>query len=199
VAWLVSKDGTPMRIKAIALTNTPNTPVRPILNSADYNPAENNLPAGDGAKQQPQKPKTNMNEILKALGLEETADTAAVLAKIKELTDSAAAARTEKEAAEAKLVANSANAFADKHAGKVKDRATLVELYTTSPDMAEKFVAGIKVAPVVNSAAAAAHIAAKGPVTGSGGDVSHKQAMAALPVGKRKEYYAAHKAEIDAE
>jgi len=72
-AWTVDSAGRPVRLVSVALTNRPNIPSKPILNSAAGGSGEHN------------NKETRMDKIIEALGLAADADEAAVLAAIQAL------------------------------------------------------------------------------------------------------------------
>ena len=143
-AWTVDGDGRPDRLVSCALTNRPNIPSKPILNSA----------AG-GSGEPTRKPQ--MEELKKALGLAPDAADADVLAAVRALQAENASLK------EAKLNSE-AEAFAEEHKDKC-DPEVLKNSYRKDPELARTLVTNMRPAAkapetpkrvVCNSAAASA-------------------------------------------
>lgn len=136
----------PIALTSVALTNRNNLPVRCVLNRVDYLAQTKPTVEDKGIHK--------MIEIAKALGLDENADEAAVLAAIQALVKKAADA-------EAEVLNAEADKFVDENKDKVCNAADLKAAFLAAPEMAKKFVANVKVqAPaqtkrVTNSAEAA--------------------------------------------
>ena len=112
--WSLDKDGTPLALCSVGLTNRPNLPVKPVVNS------------GDAGGRDPDDPNENKEtttmdpkKIAAALGLPETATEEEILAAVqamkqKEADAAEAAAEAEKFACDAvkcgKIAANSKDA-----------------------------------------------------------------------------------------
>ena len=127
--WTLDADGRPAHLRSVALTNTPNIPVRPILNKA----------APGTATVEEQKENPNMDKIKEILGLApETSEeevlnaVTALVAKNKEAEQAAA----EKEADD----------FAEANAAKC-NKQVLREQYLANKEVAKALVAGIPDAP----------------------------------------------------
>jgi phage I-like protein len=178
VEWELDAAGRPCRLLAVALTNRPNLPVQAILNSDSE------------TKTKTPKTKPPMEAILAALGLAADAGEAAALAAIKALQDAA-------DAANAAALETAANAFVAANSALIlpAKRDEVKAAYKLCPEAVKNAFAHLAPPPpprVVNS------FAAKTPAQPSGSGVAnHREAMAALPPGERKAYYAAHKNEID--
>ena len=192
--WMVGSDGRPFQLKTVGFTNTPALPVRPVSNSA-----------GGGSAEPTSKPKQKpkMEKLKTLLGLAADADDAAVEAAVQALVD-------KNKAAEDAAAENSAKAAAAANAGRIQNSEAFVAAYKQSPAAAQALLDTLKpqaappqAAPpqaaqrVVNSAAAGAPAAAKAPGKMTKADA--RAAMASQPVGKREEFYNAHKDEIDGE
>lgn len=124
-AWTVDADGRPDRLVSCALTNRPNIPAKPILNSAAGGSGEH--PKGNPA----------MEELKKALGLAPDAADADALAAVQALQAEIASLK------EAQLNAE-AETFADEHKDKVQDKAVLANAYRKDPELAKKLVLNMK-------------------------------------------------------
>lgn len=123
-AWTVDAAGRPDRLVSCALTNRPNIPSKPILNSA----------AG-GSGEPTRKPQ--MEELKKALGLAPDAADADVLAAVQALQAENASLK------EAQLNSE-AEAFAEEQKDKVQDKAVLANAYKKDPELAKKLVLNMK-------------------------------------------------------
>lgn len=196
VDWLVGADGRPIQLRTVGMTNRQNIPVRPILNAIEANPA----PGPAAGATQPQGAKNNMNKIAAALGLPEDAAEDAVLAAIAELDAKAKAAEEAKLEGEAKAVAL-------ENAERIENSEAFVKAYKAGPGAVVAALAAMKkpapvAAPeaparrVTNSAAAPASLAAAARKFAS--PEAAKAALAAQPVGKRKEFFAAHASDFEA-
>ena len=193
VDWLVGADGRPIQLRTVGMTNRQNIPVRPILNAIEATPA----PGPAAGATQTQGAKNNMNKIAAALGLPEDAAEDAVLAAIAELAAKAKAAEEAKLEGEAKAVAL-------ENAERIENSEAFVQAYKAGPGAVVAALAALKkpaaiVAParrVTNSADAPASLAAASRKFAS--PEAAKAALAAQPVGKRKEFFAAHASDFEA-
>ena len=183
VAWLVNKETRePMVIRSIALTNKPNIPVAPVLNRET-----------NGVINVEEKKGPTMDKLKEALGLSADATEEDILAAVQEaLKAKEEVAELKANAEKAKLEAE-AEEFAEKNKAKC-DKAVLKAQYIANKEVAQALVAGI---PEVK--APAQKILNKGPATPELklNKEDARSQMAALPAGKRAEFYQNHKAEID--
>ena len=195
VSWYLDPDGRPRELDAVALTNRPNLPVRPVVNregagetqSADIGETQ----AADGGATQQRKPK--MEELKTLLGLAADATDDQVVAAAKALKERLDAIEAQSKDAEAER-------FAAENSAKC-DKATLKDAYLKSPEVAKALVANMK-AP---AAAAALPDFSKGrapaPVSnsaapGKGADpAAAYRHYAAMPEGPEKEAYLANNAQ----
>lgn len=140
VVWPLDADGRPALLKSVALTNTPNFDLRPILNKA---------PGGETKKGQNQ-----MKELAALYGLDpETATEADVLAAAKAAKEESDGLKSRVAELEKKSLTSEAEAVADKNPNKVCNKAEFVKLYVQNKDMALAFLATVKeAAPVTNKA-----------------------------------------------
>lgn len=183
VAWLVNKETRePIEIRSIALTNKPNIPVAPVLNRET-----------NGVINVEEKKGPTMDKLKEALGLSADATEEDILAAVQEaLKAKEEVAELKANAEKAKLEAE-AEEFAEKNKAKC-DKAVLKAQFIANKDVAVALVAGI---PEVK--APAQKILNKGPATPELklNKEDARSQMAALPAGKRAEFYQNHKAEID--
>ena len=186
--WFLGADSRPGRLNGAALTNTPNLPVKPIINST-------------GAKHdnsavitQKTEGSIKMEKIKTMLGLPPEADEAAVEAAVQALLDQA------KAASEAALEAE-AEGVAAANAARVKNSQEFKAAYKKAPDAVKAALAALKdpaqqLPPlrVVNAGEA------RPPAPVHGGyntpDEARK-ALAAQPVGNRAAFYNQHRELID--
>ena len=190
--WTLSEDGTPLALCSVALTNRPNLPVKPVVNSGGTGGRDpddpNNATKGN--------PEMDPKKIAAALGLPETATEEEVLAAIKAMQDREAQAAAE--AANAKAEEFAENAV---KAGKISanSKEAVKAAYLKSPEVAQE---------MLNSVAASAPAAqlpdfkaAKQPAALNaakpGADADPKavyNAYMAMPEGPEKEAYLANNA-----
>ena len=102
--WTLSPDGTPLSLCSVALTNRPNLPVRPVVNSGGAGGRD----PDDPINQQEGKPEMDPKKIAAALGLTETATEDEILAAIKAMRDAQAQAAEEAANAQAEKFADDA-------------------------------------------------------------------------------------------
>ena len=93
--WTLSEDGTPLALCSVALTNRPNLPVKPVVNSGDAGGRDPDDPNNTKGT-----PEMETAEIAAALGLPETASKEEIIAAAKAMK--ARAAQAAEEAADAK-------------------------------------------------------------------------------------------------
>ncbi|MGN0833048.1 MAG: phage protease [Kiritimatiellia bacterium] len=194
--WSLDKDGTPLALCSVGLTNRPNLPVKPVVNSGD---------AGGRGPDDPNENKetTTMDpkKIAAALGLPETATEEEILAAVQAMK------QKEAEAAEAKAEAEAETFAADAvECGKVeeKDKEAVKNAFRANPAVARQMlnaVAARKSAPVTlpNFAAARAPQGLNAARPGKDADpVAVYNAYVAMADGAEKEaYLAANAAKIE--
>ncbi len=113
--WHLDAAGRPLALKSVALTNTPNFDLRPVLNKA--------------AGGEPQKGQPNMKKLAALYGLPETATEDEVLAAAQAATDKLTALETRVAEMEKAALAKEGEAVADQNKAKVCNKAKFVELY----------------------------------------------------------------------
>ena len=115
--WTLAADGTPLALCSVGLTNTPNLPVKPVVNADDAGGRDPDDPKPDKEGH----PTMDIQMIAAALGLPETATEEEILAAVKAMkqkeadaAEAAAEAEAEKFACDAvkcgKIAANSKDA-----------------------------------------------------------------------------------------
>jgi len=193
--WTLSKDGTPLALCSVALTNRPNLPVKPVVN--------NNLPDSPENPGNPETtkkgdPEMDIKKLAAALGLPETATEEDVLAAIKAMQDREAQAAAE--AANAK-----ADEFADNavKAGKIaaNSKEAVKAAYLKDPEIAEAMLNSVA-APAKPAAQLPDFRTAKTPTAlnartpGKDADcVEVYNAYVAMPEGAEKDAYLAANAQ----
>ena len=193
--WTLSKDGTPLALCSVALTNRPNLPVKPVVNADGTGGRD-----PDDPTQTKGNPVMDPKKIAAALGLPETATEEEVLAAIKAMQDREAQAAAE--AANAK-----AEEFADNavKAGKIaaNSKEAVKAAYLKSPEVAQEMLNSVA------ASASAAHLpdfkAAKQPAAlnaakpGADADpLAVYNAYVAMADGAEKDaYLAANAAKIE--
>lgn len=171
-------DGSrPIELHSVALTNTPNIPVRCVLNKA---PVET-----------PKKEHPKMDKIKEALGLAPEATDEEVLAKVVELRDANAALNKEKEEAEAARKDAEAEAFAEEHKD-VCNKEALKAAYLANKDTTVAMVNGL-VKPA-KPEQVILNKSGKDPVIAN---KATRESLAALPPSQRAAFYKDHAKEID--
>ena len=131
--WTLAADGTPLALCSVGLTNTPNLPVKPVVNADDAGGRDPDDPKPDNEGH----PTMDIKMIAAALGLPETATEEEILAAVKAMK------QKEADAAEA-----AAEAEAEKFAcdavkcGKVAANATAAvkAAYRQSPEVAKQML-----------------------------------------------------------
>jgi phage I-like protein len=169
--WPLDSEGRPVLLKSVALTNTPNFDLRPVLNKA---------PGGETKKGQ-----TRMKELAALYGLPETATDAEVLAAAKAAKEESDGLKSRVAELEKNSLTAEANDVCDKNPNKVCNKADFVKLYVENKAMALAFLATVReAAPVCNKADA------KKPFGVFGGAVQNKLTQyEALPEGKEKRQF----------
>lgn len=121
----------PVVLTDAALTNAANLPLTPIQNR-------------EGGEEE----ETGMNELAKLLrerlGLDAAADEAALIAAVKTAMDEAAAQKTKLAALEQSAVNREADAWCEKHKGKLIDVAAARKLFVENREAAEALIALVK-------------------------------------------------------
>ena len=153
--WYTDKQGRPMKMTTVALTNKPNIPVAPILNKVKVegegeastvhlhlNPSPNKQ---KGSEMDSEKLKT-------ALGLPAEATEEQVLAAIKEGQDAKAKAAELQAKAEKAALEKEADEFAEANAKKC-NKDVLKAQYIANKDVAKALVAGTPDAPAAPQSA----------------------------------------------
>ena len=131
--WTLAKDGTPLALCSVGLTNTPNLPVKPVVNADDAGGRDPDDPKPDNEGH----PTMDIKMIAAALGLPETATEEEILAAVKAMKDKEAQAA--EEAADAKAEAFAENAV---KSGKIAANAkgAVKAAYRQSPEVAEQML-----------------------------------------------------------
>ena len=195
--WTLSKDGTPLALCSVALTNRPNLPVKPMVNAS----AEAGGRDPDDPNSRKDNPEMDIKKIAAALGLPETATEEEVLAAVKAMQDREAQAAAE--AANAKAEEFAENAV---KAGKISanSKEAVKAAYLKSPEVAQEMLNSVAApapaAPLPNFSAAKKPIALNAAQPGADADpVAVYNAYVAMPEGSEKEaYLAANAAKIEA-
>ena len=193
--WTLSRDGTPLALCSVGLTNRPNLPVKPVVNS------------GEAGGRDPEDPNENQEtktmdtkKIAAALGLPETATEEEILAAV--------AAMKQKEADAAEEAANAAaEKFADDavKCGKIaaNSKDAVKKAYRSNPEVAQQMLNSLAApaapkAPDFNAAKTPTALNAAKP--GSDAEpLAVYNAYVAMADGAEKEaYLAANAAKIEA-
>lgn len=191
-AWLLGEDGRPEKLVSVGFTNRPNLPVAPVANSRCVAHAIlNNGQSASVTGGQTSKDKPNMNELKQALGLEETADDAAVLEAVKALVAEIGQMRRAKAEAEMDAEAEEfANAL---NPADAEQKENIKNAYKVSPQAAKMLAKNIRAAApqqkVLNAAAATTP-----PLPRKSFDA--RAEMAALPPAERKQFFREHRADF---
>jgi len=134
--WPLDADGRPAALKSVALTNTPNFTLRPVLNKA----------APGGETQQTPKGH-NMKELAALYGLPETATEAEILAAAKAAKEKADALETRLAELEKAALETEAEKAAEENAAKIANKETFKELYVANKDFALRMLEAVKAPP----------------------------------------------------
>ena len=187
--WTLSKDGTPLALCSVALTNRPNLPVKPVVN-ADGTGGQD--PEDPNSKKD--NPEMDIKKLAAALGLPETATEEEVLAAIKAMQDAQAQAAAE--AANAKAEEFAENAV---KSGKIaaNSKEAVKAAYLKDHEIAEAMINSVA-APAKPAAQLPDFARAKQPqalnaaTPGKDADpVTVYNAYVAMPEGAEKEAYLA--------
>ena len=186
--WTLSKDGTPIALCSVALTNRPNLPVKPVVN-ADGTGGQD--PEDPNSRKD--NPEMDIKKIAAALGLPETATEEEVLAAVKAMQDREAQAAAE--AANAKAEEFAENAV---KAGKIaaNSKEAVKAAYLKSPEVAQEMLNSVAApapaAPLPNFNAAKTPQALNARTPGKDADpVEVYNAYMAMPEGADKDAYLA--------
>ena len=136
--WYTDKQGRPMKMTTVALTNKPNIPVAPILNKGPVQGVKN-VEGKKGSEM-------DIEKLKQALGLPAEATEEQVLAAIKEGQDAKAKAAELQAKAEKAALEKEADEFAEANAKKC-NKDVLKAQYIANKDVAKALVAGIPDAP----------------------------------------------------
>lgn len=193
-AWILGADGRPERLMSVALTNRPNLPVSPVINSAARRAtttiAINISASGQPGGKQNNQPTidTTMDQIKTLLGLDAAADDAAVLAAVQSLLDTIEEMKKEKQEAE---IAAEAEALANESGCTPEEKQAIINAYKLSPDATKLLVANMRRArkTVINSAAARTPDLPRM-------HVDARAEMASLPPSERKAFFRQHRADF---
>ena len=130
--WALSKDGTPLHLISVALTNRPNLPVRPVVNSGVAGGRD-----PEGPKPQTEGPEMDTKKLAAALGLPETATEDEIFAAIKAKDEKIAAIEAEKADAAAEAFAENAV-----KSGKIAENAkeAVKAAWRKSPEVAQEML-----------------------------------------------------------
>lgn len=194
-AWILAEDGRPEKLVSVALTNRPNLPVAPVINARKpvatmvaLNFSTTAPGIAGGITTNPQKLK--MEELKKALGLEESADEAAVIAAVQALLGEIEQMRREKQEAkmesEAEAFANACNPETPEEKEEIKNA------YKISPEatkMLAKNICRTRPQKILNTASA------KTPELPRK-SFNARAEMAALPPSERKAFFRKHRADF---
>lgn len=178
--WPLDAAGRPALLKSVALTNTPNFNLRPVLNKAQGG--------------EPKKGQTQMKELAALYGLPETATEDEILAAAQAATDKLTALEARVAEMEKASLTAEAEGVADQNKAKVCNKAKFVELYVQNKQMALALLETVREAkPVCNKADA------KKPEDVFSSPVQNKLAQyEAMPEGKAKrEFLRENAAEIN--
>lgn len=174
VAWTLDDNGEPSSIDSVALTNRPNLPVRPILNSR--------LSPACGGSAEPKKEIKNMEKLIELLGLSPDATEEDVIAAVTEL-------RSRRDELETAAANAEAEEFAEENGDLVKDKCQLKNAYLANKELAKAMIANCR-KPAHRAPVTAAN--AKRP------DITDlRSKLASLPPSKRADFYRQHKADFD--
>jgi len=168
--WPLDAEGRPVALKSVALTNTPNFNLRPVLNKA----------AGGETK-----PKGNpeMKELAALYGLPETATEAEILAAAKAAKEESDGLKSRVAELEAASLKKEGEAVAEQNKAKICNKAKFVELYVQNKAFALSLLETVSDGkPVCNKADA------KNPaqVFGGGAVQNKLQQYDAMPDGPEK-------------
>lgn len=131
--WTLAADGTPLALCSVGLTNTPNLPVKPVVNADDAGGRDPDDPKPDNEGH----PTMDIKMIAAALGLPETATEEEILAAVKAMKDKEAAAAEAAAEAEAEKFACDAV-----KCGKIaaNSKAAVKAAYRQSPEVAKQML-----------------------------------------------------------
>lgn len=170
--WTLDDNGRPDVLKSVALTNTPNLKLRPILNKA---------PGGETTT----KGTAHMKELAALFGLPDTATDAEILEAAKALKTNADAIEARLAELESASLNSEAEKVAEDEKDKIANKADFVALYVANKDFAVRLLATLK-APAP-AATVCNKTDSKKPPFSFGPAVQNKLAQyEALPEGRDK-------------
>ena len=147
--WYTNKQGRPMKMTTVALTNKPNIPVAPILNKSveklsgcEVEKSSTSQPLNTSTSQHTKGSEMDIEKLKQALGLPAEATEEQVLAAIKEGQDAKAKAAELQANAEKAALEAEAEDFAEKNSKKC-NKEVLKAQYIANKDVAKALVAGI--------------------------------------------------------
>lgn len=195
--WTLDKNGTPLALCSVGLTNRPNLPVKPVVNSGE---AGGQDPDDPNEKQETKTMDTKL--IAAALGLPETATEEEILAAVKAQKEANDAAKEAAEDAKAEAFAENA-VKSGKIAANSKD--AVKKAFRSNPEVAQQMLNSLA-APAAPTVQLPDFSAAKTPAAlnaakpGAEADpVTVYNAYVAMPDGAEKDaYLAANAAKIEA-
>ena len=153
--WHLDAEGRPVSLKSVALTNTPNFDLRPVLNKA--------------AGGEPKKGNPQMNKLAALYGLPETATEDDILAAAQAAKDKLTALETRVAEMEKASLTREGEACAEENKAKICNKAKFVEMYVQNKAFALALLDTLAApAPVCNKAGA------KNPSEVFGGAVQNK-------------------------
>ncbi len=188
----VGKDYRPVELVSIAMTNTPHFEQLSTLAAAR---------AAEATQTNPKE--IPMDKLKEALGLGKDASEEDIVSAVNQLKEKASAAEAKATEAEEKAKEEEAKCrkmecdiFVSENKDKIADEAACREVFMASPDAARKMIAACKAVEAPKQKVLAE--ARKTPAKKDGQTVATaREQMNALPFSKRKEFYLAHKEEID--
>lgn len=177
------ENGEAVGLQSVALTNRPNLPVSCVLNreATGVTNVEDN------------KETKNMDKILSALDLGPDASEDDAVAAIEGL-------KKERSDAQAAVLKNEAEAFADEHKDKIENRQAVVDLYVKNgKEVATAFIAAVKAPATVPEKPAQTVLNAKPGVTPVTVSPLREGLAKCRNAAERCDYVTAHAAEFAAE
>lgn len=192
--WTLATDGTPLALCSVGLTNTPNLPVKPVVNADDAGGRDPDDPKPDNEGH----PTMDIKMIAAALGLPETATEEEILAAVKAMKDKEAAAAEAAAEAEAEKFACDAV-----KCGKIaaNSKAAVKAAYRQSPEVAKQMLNSLAApAPLPDFTAGKTPAALNAATPGADADpVAVYNAYIQMADGAEKDaYLAANAAKIEA-
>ena len=191
-AWILAEDGRPEKLLSVAFTNRPNLPVTPVMNARKPVATLNisNPASGAAGGLTTNLNKIKMEELKKSLGLDETADEAAVIAAVQALLGEIEQMRREKAEAEMEAEAEEFANACDPETPEQKEE--IKNAYKISPEATKMLAKNIRRTArqkILNTAAA------KTPELPRK-SFNARAEMAALPPSERKAFFRQHRADF---